>query len=216
MFKAIVFDLDGTLLDTIQDLANSMNSVLSTYGYPTHPVEKYNYFVGNGMVNLVKGALPQEVVANESDLTKYIEAYREEYNKRWDDTTRAYEGVPELLDGLTKRGIKMTILSNKPDKFTHLTVTKLLPNWKFDIIYGERPSVPRKPDPAGALEIAEILNIPVKEFLYLGDSGVDMETANAAGMYAVGALWGLRGADELLASGARTLIVKPAELIKLL
>lgn len=216
MFKAIVFDLDGTLLDTIQDLANSMNSVLSMYGYPTHPVEKYHYFVGNGMVNLVKSALPQEVVANESDLTKYIEAYREEYNKRWDDTTRAYEGVPELLDELTKRGIKMAILSNKPDNFTHLTVAKLLPNWKFDIIYGERPSVPRKPDPAGALEIAEILNIPVKEFLYLGDSGVDMETANAAGMYAVGALWGLREADELQASGARTLIGKPEELIKLL
>ncbi|MCR4435206.1 MAG: HAD family hydrolase [Clostridiales bacterium] len=215
MFNAVIFDLDGTLLNTIQDLANSMNAVLSHFGFPTHSVQKYKYLVGMGMANLVRSALP-EGSFNESGLPRYIEMFREEYGKRWDEAARPYEGIPELLDELAGRGLKMAVLSNKPDNFTQLIITKLLPSWKFDAVYGERPSVPRKPDPAGALEISRLLGIPPVEFLYLGDSGTDMDTANAAGMYAVGALWGFRDRAELVAHGAKAVIEKPEDLLKFL
>lgn len=215
MFKAVIFDLDGTLLDTINDLADSMNEVLERFGHPSHAAERYKYFVGSGVARLVRNALPAGEF-EEDDLPKYIEAFSAEYGKRWGHSTRPYEGIPELLGELEGRGIKKAVLSNKPDAFTRLMVEKLLARWKFEAVFGERPSAPRKPDPAGALEIAGLLGIPAGSFLYLGDSGVDMRTANAAGMYAVGALWGFRRGDELLESGAKKLLERPGALLELL
>lgn len=214
-FKAIVFDLDGTLLDTLDDLADSVNAVLLASGFPTHDREAYKYFVGDGIRNLIIRALPEDSRDNPV-IEAALAAMHLEYGKRWVNRSKPYEGIPQLLDSLTERGIKMTILSNKADKFTQTIVKNLLPQWKFEAVFGESPTTPKKPDPAGALNIARLLGIPAGEFLYLGDTNVDMRTAVLAGMYPVGAMWGFRKADELAGGGARILIPKPEALLDLL
>jgi phosphoglycolate phosphatase len=214
-YGAVLFDLDGTLLDTLDDLADSMNSVLMRHGFPTHPRDAYRYHVGDGVENLVSRSLP-EAYRRAGFVAQCVGAMREEYGRRWAAKTRPYEGIPELLDGLTHRGIHMAVLSNKPHDFTQAMVAELLGRWRFDVVLGVRPSIPRKPDPSAAWEIARALGVPAESFLYLGDTNTDMKTANAAGMYAVGALWGFRPAEELRASGARVLIRTPTELLGLL
>jgi len=213
--KAVLFDLDGTLLDTIEDLADSMNVVLTRMGFPTHSVAAYKYHVGDGVRELAVRVLPQDH-QDEETIKKCIAAMRQEYGNRWDKKTRPYPGIPELLDALTARGIKMAVLSNKPDATTKVVVAKLLPWWRFDVVAGERAGIPRKPDPGAALSIAEQLGIAPQEWLYLGDTNTDMKTAVAARMYPVGALWGFRTADELLASGAKVLVKYPVDLLALL
>ena len=140
---------------------------------------------------------------------------RKTYGQNWKEKTRPYHGVPELLDALSGRGLKMAVLSNKPDDFTRKTVDGLLSAWHFQAVVGARPPVPLKPDPSSALEIAKRLELGPARFVYLGDTATDMKTANAAGMFAVGALWGFRDAAELIAGGASKLIEKPAELLEL-
>ncbi len=215
MFKAILFDLDGTLLDTLADIANSMNAVLSAHGHLTHSLDKYRYFIGDGMHNLVKQAVPKDAL-NDSSFEKYLAAAKAEYANRWAETSKPYEGIGELLDEIEKLNLKTAILSNKPHEFTKLTVEKLLPNWQFDIVQGVSDTVPAKPDPKGALQIAKDLKIEPKDFLYLGDTNTDMQTANNVGMYPVGVLWGFRDAEELLANGAKTLINHPSQILELL
>jgi len=214
-YKAVIFDLDGTLLDTLDDIAGSMNSVLERSGYPLHDREAYRYFVGNGMRNLVKRTLP-EAMRNDEEIERCLISMYEEYSRRWDEKTTPYEGIPELLDCLEKKSLKLAVLSNKSDHFTKLMVARLLTKWKFDLVFGERPNVPQKPHPAGAFEISCLLGIPENEILYMGDTNVDMQTATAAGMYAVGVLWGFRKADELIEGGASILIHKPMDLLELL
>ncbi len=214
-YAGIIFDLDGTLLDTIEDLADSMNKVLTDLGFPNHPLSAYKYFVGEGVEALIRRALPEDQLRPEL-LDHCLGALREEYSRRWENKTHPYPGIPELLDHLTGLGLKMAILSNKLDHFTQIMVAKLLPRWRFRPVFGARPSVPKKPDPAGALEIAQALQIAPEYFIYLGDTGIDMKTAGAAGMAAVGVLWGFRQADELRDQGARWLIEKPGDLLPLL
>ena len=215
-FEAVLFDLDGTLLDTLEDLADSMNNVLNRDQLPVHGLEEYKYFVGEGMENLVRRALPDQFSRDAGSVAKYVELMREEYGKRWKEKTKPYETVPELLDALTQRGVKLAILSNKPDDFTRQVVAELLSAWRFETVRGERPPLPRKPDPTAAILIAEQLAVPPHQFVYVGDTIIDMKTGNGAGMYTVGALWGFRKADELLAGGAKALIKKPLELLGLL
>jgi phosphoglycolate phosphatase len=214
-YKAVLFDLDGTLLDTLQDIASSANKVLGHFGFPQHELEAYKYFVGDGREALAVRILP----SSHRDTTMVAEVVARidsEYGQHWADTTRPYEGIPELLQALTDRGIKMAVLSNKPDDSAKLMVSKLLPHWQFEVVLGVRISVPRKPNPAAALEIAERLNVLPSGFVYLGDTDTDMKTAQAAGMFPVGALWGFRTADELLASGAKALIFNPIDLVRIL
>lgn len=213
MYEAVLFDLDGTLLDTLEDLANAMNRVLEKWGLPFHDLEEYKLFVGDGVENLVRRALPQRM-RDPAVLSQGVAAMRHEYSKAWAVCTRPYPGVKELLDGLRARSIPMAVLSNKPDDFTKKMVSCLLGSWKFHPVLGERPGVPRKPDPAGALEIASSLKVQPQRFLYLGDTDTDMKTAVAAGMFPVGALWGFRSAKELLSAGARKVIAQPQELLE--
>lgn len=213
--RAVLFDLDGTLLDTLEDLANAMNRVLEAWGLPPHQVQAYRFLVGDGVENLVRRALP-DGMRNPQILARAVVAMREEYSRSWAVRTRPYDGVAELLDGLRARGVPMAILSNKPDDFTRRIVATMLGSWEFHPVLGERPGVPRKPHPRGALEIASSLGIPPDGFLYLGDTDTDMRTAVAAGMFPVGALWGFRSARELLSSGAQRLIQRPQELLELL
>jgi phosphoglycolate phosphatase len=214
-YPGIIFDLDGTLLDTIEDLADSMNQVLTDLGFPTHTIGAYKYFVGEGVEPLIRRALPEDQLRPEL-VDQCLGALREEYSRRWENKTRPYAGIPDLLDRLNGMGLRMAILSNKLDHFTRIMVAKLLPRWKFDPVFGARPAVPKKPDPAGALEIAQALHLAPNHFVYLGDTGIDMKTASAAGMVPVGALWGFRPAEELKDQGAKWLIEKPADLIALI
>jgi phosphoglycolate phosphatase len=212
--RAVVFDLDGTLLDTLEDLADSMNQVLSAMGYPLHRTEDYRYFVGDGMEMLVRRALPAPG-RKDHIVARGLAAMEAEYRRRWSRRTRPYPGVPAMLEELRSRRTPMAILSNKPQEFTRMTVSTLLQRWSFDAVSGARPGVPRKPDPTAALEIAAHLRVRPRECFYLGDTATDMETACRAGMYAVGALWGFRGAAELEAGGARVLARKPADFLEI-
>jgi len=213
-FKAVLFDLDGTLLDTLDDLADSMNAVLKQLGFPTHKTEAYKYFVGEGMVVLCQRALP-DAYRDKTTIERCRRGMHEEYGKRWAIKTKPYVGIHELLDALTVRNIKIAVLSNKVDDFTKLTVARLLPKWHFDIITGHRRDVPRKPDPAGAIRIARQMELAPAKFVYLGDTAIDMKTAIAAGMYPVGALWGFRTKEELVKNGAKLIITRPIELLDL-
>jgi phosphoglycolate phosphatase len=213
--KCVLFDLDGTLVDSLADLAHSMNRVLTEQGLPPHPVHAYRYFVGNGISTLVQRALPAE--AQQQDFIKECaHKMRQEYALHWADTTRPYPGIAELLDALTAGEIEMAILSNKPDKLTKEVVRTLLPDWNFVAVAGARETIPKKPDPAGALRIASLLHRDPADFLYLGDTNTDMQTARAARMFAIGALWGFRTADELKENGAQALLAVPIELCALL
>ncbi len=209
-------DVDGTLLDTLQDLADSMNSTLRHFGFPVHELEKYKYFLGDGMENLVRRSLPDSAKTDSRLISRCIEMMRQIYDRNWNVKSRPYPGIPELLDALSVRGLKMAVLSNKPHVLTQRVIEGLLPAWRFEVVMGECPPAPRKPDPSSALKIADRLGVEPACFLYLGDTATDMKTSNGAGMYAVGALWGFRNAEELIQGGAKKLIAKPAELLELL
>jgi phosphoglycolate phosphatase len=211
-YQAVLFDLDGTLLDTLQDLADSVNKGLEYLGFPQHNTEAYKRLIGEGRDNLVFRALPENHRDNET-AHRLLDRLNTEYAIHWADHTHPYQGIPELLDALTAKSIKITVLSNKADDLTNTCVSKLLSHWHFTQVVGSRPGVPNKPDPIASIQIAKQLDISPSQFLYLGDSDIDMKTANAAGMYPVGALWGFRSKNELLASGAKALIKHPRELL---
>jgi phosphoglycolate phosphatase len=214
-FHAVLFDLDGTLLDTLDDLADSTNFALRQLGFPEHPAESYKLFVGDGMEKLIRRSVPEDR-CDPATLAKCISVMREQYAVRWAEKTRPYDGIPDLLDALTSRGVRMAVFSNKPDEFTQLCVARLLAGWHFEIVLGADPTLPKKPDPAGARQIAERFHVEPAEVVYLGDTGTDMQTAVAANMFPVGGLWGFRTADELIANGARLLLQKPLDLLRVL
>jgi phosphoglycolate phosphatase len=214
-FRATIFDLDGTLLDTLGDIANAANRVLAERGFPTHPNLGYRAFIGEGVGKLLLRALP-ETQQDEATVQACVGAYVQEYGRTWNVLTKPYPGVPEMLDALVVRGLKLAVLSNKPDHFTQQCVDELLSKWAFDVVLGASDQFPRKPDPASAMETAKRLGVSTAECLYVGDSGVDMQTARAAGMYAVGVLWGFRDKAELLKDGAQALISQPGEVLGLL
>lgn len=213
-YRAVIFDLDGTLLDTIDDIAGSMNSVLRSYRYPAHPVDRYKIMVGDGLEMLVRRALPEE--SDDAIVQACVREMEKVYSENWDVVTKPYPGVETMLRYLKGRGLRMSILSNKPHDFAELMVVKLLPGWEFDMVLGARDGVPKKPDPKAALEIAQSLSIDPSQFLYLGDTNTDMRTAVASGMFAVGVLWGFRDAEELLESGAQALLEKPEDITEIL
>ncbi len=215
-FKAVLFDLDGTLLDTLEDLGDSMNAVLASRGYPTHPLAEYRYFVGDGVEMLVRRAVPESAGGNQPIIRACMAEMRDEYSKRWQNKSKPYPGIPELLDWLTGRDVLLTILSNKPDAFVHEIARHFFGKWRFAAAQGALPDVPRKPDPSAALAISRIVGAPPASFLYLGDTNTDMQTANAAGMFPVGALWGFRPEAELREAGARFLAAAPQDLLRLL
>jgi len=214
-YQAVLFDLDGTLLDTLDDLADSMNAVLASMGCPPHPVDDYRYLVGNGVEQLARAALPADRRASE-DVRRCVAGMMEEYGRRWKDKTTLYNGVAALLDGLVARGLPMVVFSNKPDSFTQDAVRHFLARWPFAAVRGAVDGVPKKPDPAVAIALAGEIGVVPARVAYLGDTDTDMRTATAAGMLPVGVLWGFRGEAELRSAGARALIGSPMELLDLL
>jgi phosphoglycolate phosphatase len=211
-FKAVIFDLDGTLLNTLEDLADATNMALRNLGYREHDLQAYKYFVGNGIEPLVKRALP-ESQRNEENLQRCVELMKSEYARRWTNKSRPYPGIPELLEGFTTSGYQLNILSNKADEAIQPIVAALLSRWHFNTVLGATAATPKKPDPTAALSIAEQCGIPPRQTLFLGDTAIDMQTARACGMYGIGVLWGFRPAEELIAGGARMLINEPQDLL---
>jgi len=209
--RAVIFDLDGTLLDTLDDLADAANAVLSALGHPVHPVERYKQFVGDGVAMLVKRALPPEAAG---DAQKALDLMHIEYKTRLHGKTRPYPGIPALLDALCVRNISMAVLSNKPDPFARATVEDFFGRWPWAAVIGESKLYPRKPDPAGAKAISEKLGVPPAEFLFVGDSPMDMACALGAGMTPVGVTWGFRARPALEAAGGRIFIDAPGDLLR--
>jgi phosphoglycolate phosphatase len=212
-YRAVLFDLDGTLLDTLEDLANAVNRGLALLGLPQHKIEAFKYFVGDGREEMASRALP-DGRRDKATLQQLVDFINQDYALHWNDHTGLYPGVSDLLDELTRRGVKMNILSNKPHNFTQEIASGLLKRWHFESVCGALPQVPNKPDCTQALQIARRLAIPPAEFIYLGDSDIDMRTALNAGMFPAGALWGFRTAQELRTGGAGVMLDYPTDLLK--
>ncbi len=211
--RAVLFDLDGTLADSLADLANATNWALAQLGCPTHPLENYRYFVGDGARQLCARALP----ADRHDLVDdTLRLMRERYDAHCFDLTKLYEGIPELIAALAERRFRLAVLSNKPDVFTKRMITHYFNPSPFAIVRGQLPNVPLKPDPTAALQIAQELGVPPAQWLYLGDTNTDMQTARSAGMHAIGVLWGFRDREELVESGAEHIVASPEEVLGLL
>ncbi len=212
--QALIFDLDGTLLDTLADIGNAMNSALRELGFATHSLEAYRGFIGKGLEQLAAAALPQAGTKVRTE--EVVARFREFYSENLVVETRLYPGIAELLDGLQTRALPMAILSNKPDAPTQTLVKKLLGKWRFLDVRGERTGIPRKPDPQAALSIAAALGVAPQACAFIGDSAVDIHTATAAGMLPIGVLWGFRGRGELESAGAAHLLHQPQDLFALL
>jgi phosphoglycolate phosphatase len=210
MIKAVIFDLDGTLVDSIADLCNSSNFALKKYGFPQHELYKYNYFVGNGMTNLIERVIPKEAL-NKETFQKVYDAFIEHYSSNYLVNTAPFDGIKESLKTLKENGIKLAVLSNKKDEFTK-RIAKVLFGDLFDIVSGKKEGNPLKPDPASTLDILNRFGVSPSECAFLGDSGVDMETAVNSGCLPVGVLWGLRASEELKNCGAKHLIHNPTEI----
>ena len=211
--RAVLFDLDGTLANTLGDLANAVNWALQQVGCPPCPVDSYRYKVGDGAREMCERALPADKQGLADEVLRLM---REHYDKHCFDLTRLYPGIAELVSALTERRLRLAVLSNKPDEFTKRVIAHYFNPSPFTVVRGQLPNVPLKPDPTAALQIAQELGIPSAHWLYLGDTNTDMLTARAAGMHPVGALWGFRDRAELLDSGADHILAKPRDVLDLL
>lgn len=211
MYRAVIFDLDGTLLDTLADIAECGNAVLAEMGYATHPRDAYRHFVGEGVRKLFRKALGDR--ATDERIEACSARFGEIYAENCAVHSRPFDGVPEMLAALAERKLPLAILSNKPDRFTQQTVAEFFDRRAFSRVYGEGPGIPTKPDPTGANRIVAELKVLPAEVLYLGDTSTDMQTARTAGLVAIGAAWGFRTREELLQAGAQAIIEQPGELI---
>ncbi|AGC48723.1 phosphoglycolate phosphatase [Myxococcus stipitatus DSM 14675] len=208
--RAVFFDLDGTLVDSLGDIADAMNHSLARHGLPTHPESAYRHFVGEGVRELARRAVP---AGREELAAAVLETYRPHYEAHLFDRTAAYPGILGMLSALAEQGVVMGVLSNKSDGPVKQLVERLLPGVPFRVVYGERPGVPRKPDPTAVLGMAAELGVAPVTCGFVGDTAVDMLTARAAGMYGVGVTWGFRDAAELHANGARAVATTAEELL---
>jgi len=213
MYRAVIFDLDGTLLDTLRDIATSCNHVLENYNKSPLPTEDYKLIVGQGASQLFKDLLP---TLSSKEQEEALGLFEKHYAKQFSKNTKIYEDISKVLTFFQVRDIKMAVLSNKPNIFTKKCVMKYLKNWKFDAVYGIRDGIPRKPNAAGVVEILKELDVDPSEALFIGDTKVDMITAKNANMDSIGVLWGFRERKELVEHGAKFIVKNPIEIIKLL
>ena len=212
MLKAILFDLDGTLVNSLEDLADATNLALSTHGFPTHDVEDYKYFIGNGMQNLIEVTLPENS-RDDATRQKVFETFYEHYSNHFVDKTKAYDGIKEVLLSLKEQGYKLAVISNKIQVMTSIVVDKSVGN-VFDAVYGKREGYLPKPDPALTLEVIRELGVKPENCVLIGDSGMDAATSVNVGCECIGALWGFRTEEELRRNGARYIAKEPAEILE--
>lgn len=213
-FKSVIFDLDGTLVNSIEDLSDAMNTVLKNQGFPTHTYQAYKIMIGSGIKNLVGKALPA-THANENTINASFEMMMEIYSSNCINKTKPYDGIIELLDYLKAKEIPLNVLSNKSDVLTKKITEAIFPNY-FQTVLGLTSEETKKPNPVQAIAISEKLGIPSDKCIFIGDTDVDIQTAKNANMFAVGVLWGFREKEELLSNGAQFLLSKPMDLIEIL
>ena len=206
----IIFDLDGTLVHTIEDIAGAANAMFTRYGLPTHGVDYYLRWIGSGAVKFIERALDREV--EQELLMRYVADFKEIYGNNLHDRSCLYDGIPGVLDEIADKGIKLSVLSNKPHALTREVAAYYLSAWPFDPILGQRDEVPRKPDPAAAFEIAEHMGLQPEEILFVGDSDNDIFTARAAGMVPLAVSWGYGRLEEEPVDGEFTTIDHPSEI----
>lgn len=213
MKKTVIFDLDGTLLDSIEDIASSMNKVLESLQLPTHKIEDYKHFVGGGVDILVENALSNQSKEIKDEV---IKRFKIEYDGKLHSKTLPYDGIYELLDELKKLDINLAVLSNKPHEFTVSYVNHFFKNYNFKEIHGQKKDVPKKPDPKAALDIVKCLDSSCENTYFIGDTKIDMQTAKNANMNAIGVLWGFRDEKELRDFGADFIVSNPLEILKII
>lgn len=210
-----IFDLDGTLIDSLGDLADACNAVLRARGLPEHEAQAYQYFVGDGVGKLIERMLPEG--ARTPEVCRACrEAFDVQYRRHCLDRTAPYDGIVPLLDALRERGAKTAVLSNKPDVFARHICDALFGSGRFDFVFGQREGVPNKPDPAGILALMRLAGEPASATVMAGDSGMDMAAAVNAGVYGIGVAWGFRTGAELSGAGARDIAQTPQQLQALL
>jgi phosphoglycolate phosphatase len=214
-YRAAIFDLDGTLINSLEDIADSLNLVLKRYGLPQRSVDVVREWIGEGATELIRNAIPPGRLSG-LNFIRFIEEYRNEYQNRCTLKTYLYEGIPSLLDDLVVAGIALNVLSNKPHRLTRQVCEYYLKPWHFRNILGQREEVPRKPDPSAALEIARKLQLDPSVIIYIGDSATDIHTAKNAGMISAAVTWGFRLREELVTGNSDFIINSPEELRKII
>ncbi|MGI6179739.1 HAD family hydrolase [Butyricicoccus intestinisimiae] len=213
MKHAVIFDLDGTLLNTLGDLRAATNHALEVRGLPPHSMEEIRQFIGNGIRLLICRAMPEGTP--EAEIDAALDDFKAYYAAHIHDRTVPYDGIPQLLTALRKRGIKVAVLSNKIDSASQQLIEYFFPG-KTDVVFGEHVGVPRKPDPTSCRMVMQQLGVQPEQVLYVGDSGTDMQTAKNAGLYAVGVTWGFRSKEVLLENGADVLVHRPEQILQIL
>lgn len=213
MKHAVIFDLDGTLLNTLGDLRAATNHALEVRGLPPHSMEEIRQFIGNGIRLLICRAMPEGTP--EAEIDAALDDFKAYYAAHIHDRTVPYDGIPQLLTALKKRGIQVAVLSNKIDSASQQLIEYFFPG-KTDVVFGEHVSVPRKPDPTSCRMVMQQLGVQPEQVLYVGDSGTDMQTAKNAGLYAVGVTWGFRSKEVLLKYGADVLVHRPEQILQIL
>ena len=211
-FRAAIFDMDGTLINSLEDLADSVNEMLAHYGFPPHELEKYRYYVGNGARKLIERTVPSDRASDRALIDEALKYYDGCYQRRLTNKTKPYDGIIEMLERLKAKKIPRGVVTNKQDFAAQFITEKMFPRGMFDAVIGDRDGLPRKPDPTKALKIASEFGVEPAAVAYFGDSSVDMQTARNAGFFAIGVTWGFRPRSELLENGAQLLIDHPLEL----
>ncbi|WP_054738530.1 HAD family hydrolase [Cellulosilyticum ruminicola] len=210
MYQLAIFDLDGTLLDTIQDLCNACNHALAYFGYKTHDIEACKYFVGSGIYKLIERALPEEV-RDEANVLKVKAVFDAYYAAHSEEYTKPYDGILEMLESLNAKGVKCAVLTNKAQVYAQELVDRQFKGLVEEVI-GQREGIPSKPNPVGIYELLNTLNVAKENCIYIGDSDIDMYTAANAQVTSVGVLWGFRTKEELISADAKYLAKSPVEL----
>ena len=211
-YKAAIFDMDGTLIDSLADLTDSVNETMTHYNFPTHTLEEYRYFVGNGARKLIERSVPQNKSKDADFVNEVLEYYNGCYERHLTNKTKPYDGIVDLLDKLKAQNIYLGVCTNKQQFAADKIVTKLFKPNTFDAVIGDKHGMPRKPDPTKVLKIASDFKVDPQFVAYFGDTSVDMETAHNAGFLSVGVTWGFRPVSELKESGAQIIINQPNEI----
>ncbi len=215
MKKLVIFDLDGTLLNTITDLGAACNNALMKNALPTHELSRYPFLVGNGIKKLIERAVPVDLQNETSVIEQLLTDFREYYDEHNCDFTEPYDGIPQLLKSLTEKGIKVAVTSNKYDQATKVLVKHFFPEVKFSAVFGQREGVPTKPDPTIIFDVIAKTEIAKQDILYVGDSGVDMETAYRACVDSAGVTWGFRSEMELRSKQATYIVDDPSQILEI-
>ncbi|MCC8130682.1 MAG: HAD-IA family hydrolase [Oscillospiraceae bacterium] len=211
--KSLIFDLDGTLVDTADDLGDSVSAALMELGLPTHTIKEYISFVGNGTLMLVKRSLPEELREDEALLNKAHDLFCDHYSKHYLDKSRVYDGIPEVVKALKASGLKLYVLTNKPYQFASEIISQCFPEGTFELVGGSGQGFPRKPDPSYENHLIELSGSDKSETLHIGDSATDIETAHNAGIKCIACTWGFRSRESLIAAGGDFIVDRPEEIL---